>query len=105
MTEGELRCIGVSADLKSRFGEGYKLSVQVAKNGNQDTVDQFIKQIAPNAVLLNSLSGTKENYTYLKLCNCSIKPFQEPEAIKYQKELLHWIRYFPALKAKKQNSI
>jgi len=61
MTDGELKCIGVSADLKNRFGEGYKLSVQVSKKGNIEEVDQFIKEMVPAAIMLNSLSGTS-NY-------------------------------------------
>lgn len=36
MSEGEIKCIGVSADLKSRFGEGYKLSLQLEKGHSQE---------------------------------------------------------------------
>lgn len=48
MAEGEIKCIGVSADLKSRFGEGFKLSIQVdAKYKDSNEADEFVHQLVP----------------------------------------------------------
>jgi len=89
MSEGDIRCIGVSADLKNRYGEGYKLSVQVAKNGNEEQVDQFVKQIAPNAILLNSLSGTR-NYQIPKGSVTLDQVFYNFESKKSELNLTDW---------------
>jgi len=59
MADGEMKCIGVSAELKNRFGEGFKLSVQIAKGFPEEPVDTFIKKLAPGALLVNKLSGTR----------------------------------------------
>jgi len=61
MADGEIQCIGVSADLKKRYGEGYKLSVQVARGKDDKPADEFIRKMIPRAVLLNELAGTR-NY-------------------------------------------
>lgn len=42
MSEGEMKCIGVSADLKKRFGSGFKLSIQVEK-GYDTGIKKFFK--------------------------------------------------------------
>jgi ABC-type multidrug transport system ATPase subunit len=89
MADGEVKCIGVSADLKNRFGEGYKLSVQVAKGYDQEPVDQFIKQIAPSAVLLNSLSGTR-NYQVPKKSVTLDQVFQAMETNKLSLHITDW---------------
>ena len=61
MIDGELKCIGISADLKNRYGEGYKLSIQTARGKPEEPADEFVRKIAPGAVLVNKLSGTR-NY-------------------------------------------
>jgi len=65
MADGEIQCIGVSADLKKRFGEGYKLSVQVARGMSDQPAHEFIKKLIPEAILLNELAGTR-NYEVSK---------------------------------------
>jgi len=61
MADGEIECIGVSADLKRRFGEGYKLAVQVARGRSDAEADQFIRELIPQCELINELAGTR-NY-------------------------------------------
>ena len=46
MADGESKCIGVSADLKNRFGRGFKISVQVGKKKNDQAAARFMKQNA-----------------------------------------------------------
>lgn len=60
--------VGVSADLKRRFGEGFKLSVHVEHTHNfevdemnETQVNDFIQKFIPKATLTNKLSST---YTY-----------------------------------------
>lgn len=35
MAAGEVKCIGPSADLKNRFGQGFKLSLQVSRGKDE----------------------------------------------------------------------
>ena len=65
MNNGEIDCIGVSADLKRRFGDGYKLAVQVARGTSDEDADKFIRELIPECILLNELAGTR-NYEVLK---------------------------------------
>jgi len=89
MANGEMRCIGESADLKNRFGEGYKVSVQVARGHDQKVVDQFIKELAPRAILLNSLSGTR-NYQVPKECVTLGEVFSAMETNKERLHITDW---------------
>eukprot|EP01119_Soliformovum_irregulare_P016146 TRINITY_DN4639_c1_g1_i1.p1 TRINITY_DN4639_c1_g1~~TRINITY_DN4639_c1_g1_i1.p1 ORF type:complete len:1195 (-),score=473.31 TRINITY_DN4639_c1_g1_i1:27-3611(-) len=61
MINGSIKALGGSSDLKNRFGEGFNLSIQVAKGHDQGPADKFMREIAPGAVLVNELSGTR-NY-------------------------------------------
>jgi len=65
MSEGEMKCIGVSADLKNRFGEGFKVSIQVSKGNKEEPADEFVHKLVPGAILLNELAGTR-NYNVPK---------------------------------------
>jgi len=63
IVDGEFKCIGSSADLKSRYGKGYKIAITTTKNTqeNIEAIKKFIEQLTSGAVLLNSLAGTS-NY-------------------------------------------
>lgn len=101
MAEGEIKCIGVAADLKSRFGEGYKLSLQVnsihfeklimkvAKGHTQEPVEKFVKRVLPGASLLNSLAGTR-NYQVPKGDVTLEKVFEEFEGNKEKLHITDW---------------
>lgn len=58
MAEGEIKCIGVSADLKNRFGQGFKLSIQVARGHDTAPAHEFVQKVVPGAEMLNTLAGT-----------------------------------------------
>eukprot|EP01114_Cavostelium_apophysatum_P020991 TRINITY_DN7191_c0_g1_i5.p1 TRINITY_DN7191_c0_g1~~TRINITY_DN7191_c0_g1_i5.p1 ORF type:complete len:1762 (+),score=405.22 TRINITY_DN7191_c0_g1_i5:86-5371(+) len=58
IADGEMKCIGVSADLKNRFGDGFKLAIQVGKGHPVQPAQQFVTELCPNATLINQLSGT-----------------------------------------------
>ena len=51
MAYGRLRCIGTSLHLKHKFGEGYKLEVDV-KDGGVQAAQQWIQQTVPSATKL-----------------------------------------------------
>ena len=58
--DGELKCVGTSTSLKKRFGKGYKLTVH-SEAKYESEARKFVLEVAPEAVLLNSLAGTS-NY-------------------------------------------
>lgn len=89
MSEGEIKCIGVSADLKNRFGEGYKLAIQVAKGTTQKPADSFVREIAPGAILLNHLAGTR-NYQVSKDSISLRKAFEELDKNKERLNITDW---------------
>lgn len=85
MADGEVKCIGVSADLKHRFGEGFKVSVQVAKHHNEEPVDEFVRKLLPGATLINELAGFR-NYQVAKE---GVKLHEVFEQFEENKEKLH----------------
>lgn len=85
MADGEVKCLGVSADLKHRFGEGFKVSVQVAKHEDDKPVDDFVKEHLPGAVLINELAGSR-NYQVGK---DEVKLHEVFELFETNKERLH----------------
>ncbi|GAM24437.1 hypothetical protein SAMD00019534_076120 [Acytostelium subglobosum LB1] len=54
---GELKCIGSSSELKSRFGKGYKVMMTV-ELGHETEAQKFLFEQIPQANLLNALAGT-----------------------------------------------
>ncbi|EGG14460.1 hypothetical protein DFA_12232 [Cavenderia fasciculata] len=54
---GELKCIGSSSELISRFGKGYKVSLTI-QGGREEDTQKFVRELLPSATLLNSLAGT-----------------------------------------------
>eukprot|EP00033_Pygsuia_biforma_P000417 GCRY01000498.1.p1 GENE.GCRY01000498.1~~GCRY01000498.1.p1 ORF type:complete len:926 (+),score=268.84 GCRY01000498.1:207-2984(+) len=58
MSEGQLKAVGTVADLKKRFGKGFKVSIiSPSDPAAVARADGFIKEIIPKAVLLNTLAG------------------------------------------------
>ena len=53
---GKLQTIGVSSDLKARWGSGFKLSVQ-GRAAQAPVIEQFIHALCPHARKLNELAG------------------------------------------------
>jgi len=53
---GRLQTIGVSSDLKSRWGSGFKLSVQ-GRAANAPMIEEFINALCPHGRKLNELAG------------------------------------------------
>ena len=43
MTNGKMRCIGTSQELKAKFGQGYQLEVQLRSAATVDTVVRHVK--------------------------------------------------------------
>lgn len=58
MTDGTLRCIGTSVHLKSKFGEGYRLTCNVRGDVTVDSVVSFVNVILPNAALIREAGRT-----------------------------------------------
>jgi len=57
---GKLRCIGNSADLKRRFGSGFKLTI-TSRVEYEMAAHEFVMRLVPQAQFLNALAGTR-NY-------------------------------------------
>ena len=59
MAKGRLRCIGTQQHLKNRFGDGYKLSVQIDAATGADEVVAFVKrEVCAGALLATKLTPT-----------------------------------------------
>eukprot|EP00003_Mantamonas_plastica_P032330 TRINITY_DN874_c0_g2_i8.p1 TRINITY_DN874_c0_g2~~TRINITY_DN874_c0_g2_i8.p1 ORF type:complete len:866 (+),score=355.67 TRINITY_DN874_c0_g2_i8:567-3164(+) len=59
VAKGALRCIGESAELKERYGAGYKFSVTTKSQDNEAEVDEFLEPLLPDLEELNNLGGTR----------------------------------------------
>jgi len=57
VTRGRMRCLGTSERLKTRFGNGYVLSV-VATEGRRDEAEAYILQVAPSAQFIEAFAET-----------------------------------------------
>ena len=64
MSEGRLRCIGTSADIKRRFGEAYKLTIHTTSHAPEaaEAVQAFVtRELSADARALNaSMGGTTD---------------------------------------------
>lgn len=58
MAEGRVRAVGTSAELKSRFGKGFKLTITCADHDNKAQAIAFVKQLVPGAKEISNISGT-----------------------------------------------
>lgn len=58
VAKGQLVAIGSSVHLKSKYGKGYSLGVNVLQ-GKEDSVHQFLTDLLPHLELLNSIASTK----------------------------------------------
>lgn len=52
MVHGKMRCVGNSLHLKSRFGDGYRVSVMASDVSLVATVKTTVEEAVPEAVLL-----------------------------------------------------
>ena len=85
---GRLHCLGTSAELKSRFGAGFRLSVQTAPD-NEEGAIQFVQKLLPDATLINSLAGTR-NYEVPTGAVSLSALFKEMEAHKAELGIKDW---------------
>ncbi|KAI6229043.1 ATP-binding cassette sub-family A member 1 [Aphelenchoides fujianensis] len=53
MVEGQFRCMGSITHLKEKFGDGYTLTIKVAKAGQIEDVKQKMRTILPTAELIS----------------------------------------------------
>jgi ABC-type multidrug transport system ATPase subunit len=91
MADGNAKCVGVSADLKGRFGEGYKLSATVQKGANGEDLHKYILSFLPDARLLNELAGTRNYEIPKKGNNVSLDDvFEKMEAKKEELRIQDW---------------
>eukprot|EP01112_Ceratiomyxa_fruticulosa_P013038 TRINITY_DN3645_c1_g1_i2.p1 TRINITY_DN3645_c1_g1~~TRINITY_DN3645_c1_g1_i2.p1 ORF type:complete len:881 (-),score=186.76 TRINITY_DN3645_c1_g1_i2:11-2653(-) len=58
--QGQLKCIGTAAELKSRYGKGLKVMISTDP-AREAEAHKFLLSLAPQSVLLNSIAGTR-NY-------------------------------------------
>eukprot|EP01112_Ceratiomyxa_fruticulosa_P002105 TRINITY_DN1223_c0_g1_i2.p1 TRINITY_DN1223_c0_g1~~TRINITY_DN1223_c0_g1_i2.p1 ORF type:complete len:847 (-),score=170.51 TRINITY_DN1223_c0_g1_i2:138-2678(-) len=65
---GTMKCIGQTAELKNRYGAGYSLTITgnapVSSSSSSlqpesDAINEFIQELIPGSILVNSLAGTR----------------------------------------------
>eukprot|EP01119_Soliformovum_irregulare_P017548 TRINITY_DN5236_c0_g1_i2.p1 TRINITY_DN5236_c0_g1~~TRINITY_DN5236_c0_g1_i2.p1 ORF type:complete len:874 (+),score=298.14 TRINITY_DN5236_c0_g1_i2:32-2623(+) len=89
LIDGGIKAVAPSAELKSRYGDGLNLSIQVAKGRNAEAAHSFIMSLAPEAILLNELSGTR-NYKIPKGSLTLDVMFEEMESMKSELGITDW---------------
>ena len=57
MVNGSFRCLGTPQQLKSRYGDGYRLKLRLS-GGDLEPIQEFVRQNFPHSVL--------------KVCQCSV---------------------------------
>lgn len=58
MAEGRVRAVGTAAELKSRFGKGFKLTITCNDHENKEQAIDFIKHLIAGARELSNIGGT-----------------------------------------------
>jgi len=68
MANGELQCLGVSSNLKMRFGVGYMftLTTDTQASTSQDEIHSFVTGMFPTAKLLQDPIGGKYKYEVVR---------------------------------------
>lgn len=56
MVKGRLKCIGTTVFLKTQYGQGHRLTLNVAKR-DVKTVQQTIKKLCPSSVMVDYKGG------------------------------------------------
>lgn len=67
---GRLATLGTSQDLKSRYGSGYRMVITTPLQ-SEEKARAFVKELLPNAVLLNTLAGTQVSMNFVRLFRSS----------------------------------
>lgn len=107
MTAGRLRCVGTSLFLKSRFGIGYYLEMEIAPNGQPldataERVLAFVREFVPDAKRHQddqkssamSMAAAKRNLLLFQLPISSVHTFAELfRALDPMKESLDILEY------------
>ncbi|KAJ3435955.1 atp-binding cassette transporter subfamily a abca [Anaeramoeba flamelloides] len=89
LENGKLRAIGVSEELKKRFGKGYKFSIHTNSTKNDKRAHKYFMKKYPNAQLLNSLACTR-NYEIPKDDILLSTVFNQFESRKEKLGILDW---------------
>lgn len=88
MSQGKLMCIGTAQHLKTKFGDGYRLTVSYDES-NVLPVHNYIREVVPNAKVLSQFEGStvfvvpKQNIQVSEL-------FKEIENHKDEKKIKNW---------------
>lgn len=73
MVNGEFRCLGSPQQLKSTYGEGYKLKVRVGAGGDVEAVKEFIRQNFTGAALkVRAIRQQPCTYATVRITSLSI---------------------------------
>jgi len=91
IVDGQFRAIGSPTELKKQYGKGYKISLTSSNTSleNVAKVTEFLEQITPGAVLLNSLAGTS-NYEVPTQSVKLSKVFAEVENKRKELQISDW---------------
>jgi ABC-type multidrug transport system ATPase subunit len=88
MAKGKIRAVGSSGQLKSRYGDAFKLSISV-NPAVEEEADNFIRTLLPKAKLLNSLAGSR-SYAVPKEGTSLAEIFDTMEENKESYEISDW---------------
>jgi len=91
IVNGEFTAINTCAELKKRFGKGYKVVItsRVNTNENIENITKFMQIITPGAILLNSLAGTSNFEVPSQSVKLS-KVFAEMESKREEFKITDW---------------
>jgi len=91
IVNGEFTAISSCAELKKRYGKGYKVVItsKVNTTENIENITKFMQVITPGAVLLNSLAGTS-NFEIPSQSVKLSKVFAEMESKREEFKITDW---------------
>lgn len=96
MAKGELKCIGSAQHLKSKYGKGYTLTVNLNPSSNeilqQERLISFIKShlSRDQAILLSSINRTQKFLLPREHASSVSEIFKQMELKKNQLEIREW---------------
>jgi len=89
MAEGRVRAAGTSAELKSRFGKGFKLTVTCSNYEDKPQAADFVKKLISGAQEISNIAGTMTFYLPMKSVVLS-QVFKQIEAQKDSLGITDW---------------
>merc|ERR1711871_223160 len=92
MAAGEMQTLGVSTNLKHRFGAGYMFSLTVSQDAatSEQQIQDYVSSLFPSAKLLQEPIGGKFKYEVAREDVVLSKVFEKVEADKKKLGVVDW---------------